>query len=180
MSGKTPTPVVYWDSSAFLALLKEERTHGAGVYEALVTQATSFDHDKIILASSSLTILEVLSADLSDDVRDRFEKMIRRSNFQPITASENVMRHAARLRQHCYGRHKNGNGDNYLLSSPDAIHVVSAMLIKADVLVTLDSANKSKTREMAMTIIPTHYPVPDLHSVRIERPALGLPGTSMI
>lgn len=176
MSGKS---VVYWDSSTFLALLKEETTHGDGVYDALVSQAGAFDRGDIILATSTVGIAEVLSADLPDHPREVFESLIRRSNFQVITVSETVARNAARLRGHCYGKEKNGAGEAYILSTPDAIHVVSAMLIKADTLVTLDSANKSNRREMAMTKVANHYPVPDLHPVMIQQPSLGLPGTGL-
>lgn len=180
MSGKSA--VVYWDSSTFLALLKGENSHGQDVYEALLSQAASFDRGQIILATSTVGITEILSAELADTPTEKFENMIRRSNFQTITLSDAIARQAARLRRHCYGREKNGVGQPYILSSPDAIHIVSAMLIKADVVITLDSENKTvKTdrREMAMTKVSDHYPVPEMYSVSIQRPALGLPGTGL-
>ena len=80
MSGKAT--VVYWDSSAFIALLKEERTHGDGVYDALLSQAGAFDRNQIVLATSTIGIAEVLSMPLADGARERFESMIQRSNFQ--------------------------------------------------------------------------------------------------
>ena len=98
MSGKDP--VVYWDSSAFLALLMGERNHGEGVYEALASQAASFDRGQIILATSTVGITEVLSLNLTDAPAELFEKMIRRSNFQTIALSDAVARQAARLRRH--------------------------------------------------------------------------------
>ena len=82
MSGKTT--VIYWDSSAFGALLKEEKNHGDGVYDALLSQAGAFDRNQIVLSVSTVGITEVLSMDLRDDARERFESMIRRSNFQTI------------------------------------------------------------------------------------------------
>lgn len=181
MSGKTMA--VYWDSSAFLALLKQERSHGDGVYDALLSQAGAFDRNQIVLATSTVGITEVLSANLSDDARERLEAMIRRSNFQTISLTDGVARQAARLRRHCFGKEKNGVGEPYMLTTPDSIHIVSAMLIKADVLVTLDSDNKSvqtNRKEMAMTKVASHYPVPEMHPVTISRPGLGLPGTSLV
>ncbi|KWV12085.1 type II toxin-antitoxin system VapC family toxin [Xanthomonas translucens pv. translucens] len=181
MSGKAT--IVYWDSSAFIALLKEEKNHGDGAYEALLSQAGAFDRNQIILATSTVGVTEVLSMDLSDQTREQFEAMIRRSNFQTIALSDGIARQAARLRRHCYGKEKNGAGEPYMLTTPDSIHVVSAMLIKADVLVTLDSENKPvkvDRKEMAMTKVASHYPVPDLHPVAISRPGLGLPGTGLI
>ena len=181
MSGKTT--VIYWDSSAFGALLKEEKNHGDGVYDALLSQAGAFDRNQIVLSVSTVGITEVLSMDVRDDARERFESMIRRSNFQTIALSDGIAQQAARLRRHCYGKEKNGAGEPYILTTPDAIHVVSAMLIKADVLVTLDSVNKLvkvDRREMAMTKVASHYPVPDLYPVAISRPGLGLPGTALL
>jgi len=181
MSGKEA--VVYWDSSAFLALLKGEKTHGEGVYEALISQAGAFDRGQIILATSTVGIAEILSANLPDGPIEQFEQMIRRSNFQTITLSDVVSRHAARLRRHCYGREKNGAGQPFVLTTPDAVHVVSAMLIKADVAITLDSDNKTvrtDRREMGMTKVSNHYPVPGMHPVPIQRPMLGLPGTGIL
>ena len=172
--------IVYWDSSAFLALLLAESTHGPGVLEALRSQAGAFDRGEITLASSTLAILEVLSADLPDAAKERFEGMLRRNNMLPVAANETVMRAAAELRRHVYGKDRNGAGEPYVLSPPDSIHVASAMLIESDCLVTLDSANKPKTKEMAMTVVARHYPVPGMHSVPIERPSLGLPGTSLL
>jgi predicted nucleic acid-binding protein len=171
---------VYWDTSAFLALLKNETMHGPGVLDALKSQAGAFDRGEIVLATSTLAILEVNSADLPDSARELFEGMLRRSNMVLVAANETVMRSAAELRRHVYGKDKNGAGEPYVLSSPDAIHVVSAMQIGADCLVTLDSANKPKTKEMAMTGVSRHYPVPGMHAVPIERPALGLAGTGLL
>lgn len=172
--------VLYWDSSAFLALLKDEATHGPGVLESLKSQAGSFDRGEITLATSTLSILEVNSADLPDAARERFEGMLRRSNMLLVAPNETVMRRAAELRRHVYGKDKNGAGEPYVLSPPDAIHVATAMLIEADYLLTLDSANKPKTKEMAMTAVTRHYPVPGMHPVPIERPAMGLPGTGLL
>lgn len=182
MSGSSKS-VVYWDSSAFIALIKGEQLHGDGVADALKTQASAFDRGEIILATSTIGVAEVLAMNLPDGPRDQFEAMVRRSNFQLVAASETISREAARLKVHCYGKEKNGDGQPYLLSTPDAIHVVSAMRINADVLVTLDSDNKPtkvENRVMGMTKVADHYPVPDLFSVPIRRPALGLPGTGLI
>lgn len=172
--------VVYWDSSAFLALLKGENNHGPDILNILKSQAGAFDRGEITLAMSTIGILEVLSANIPDSVRENFEKIIRRNNFTLVSANETVMRNAALIRHHVYGKAKNGGGESYILSVPDAIHVASAMLVEADVLVTLDTRNKSKTKELGMTAVASYYPISNLHSVSIERPALGQAGTGLI
>jgi predicted nucleic acid-binding protein len=181
VSGK---PVVYWDASAFIALLKGEDSHGEDVARALLSQAGSFDRGEIIIATSMIGIGEVIAANLGDDVTDRFEQMIRRKNFLPVAVNESIARDAARLRSHCHKLAKSqANGDPYLLTMPDAIHVATAMRIRADVLVTTDTKDKPvniKRRELGMTQVAKYYPVPDLHPVPIQIPALGLPGTGLL
>lgn len=160
-------------------MLKGEATHGPGVLDALISQAGTFDRGSIVLATSTVGIMEVLSANLSDGGREQFEGMVRRSNFQIITATETVARKAAKLRQHCYLQSKANGSSQFKLSPADALHVASAMLIEAELLVTLDSRNKPANGELAMTEVCNHYPVPDLYPVPIQRPALGQIGTGL-
>ncbi|WP_312963912.1 type II toxin-antitoxin system VapC family toxin [Stutzerimonas nitrititolerans] len=176
MAGKH---VVYRDTSAFLALIIGEDNHGQGVLDALNSQAGAFDRGDIVLAMSTVGITEVLSFPLSDEAKTLFEGMIRRSNFQVISLSENLARRAALLRRHCYQTGKASDQENYKLSPPDAIHIASAMAIKADLLVTLDSRNKPKTKEMAMTQVTSFYPIADFASIPVQRPGPGMLGTSM-
>lgn len=180
MSGKRP--IVYWDSCAFLALLKGETHHRDGAFEAISMQADAFDRGEIVLATSAVGVAEVLAASLPDDVRARFEKMMDRSNFQLVNVTGAVARAAAIIRSHCRAAAKSSQGEPYLLSTPDAIHVASAALLEAEVLVTLDEKNKTNTlreRELGMSQVARYYPIPNIRSVRIERPAQGLPGTSL-
>lgn len=181
MSGK---PIVYWDASAFIALLKGEDSHGQDATRALLSQAGAFDRGEIGLATSTIGLAEVTAANLGDAVTERFEQMIRRKHFVLVAVNESIARDAARLRTHCHRQAKSqANGDPYLLTMPDAIHVATAMRIKADVLVTTDTNDKSvdiKRRELGMAQVSRYYPVPDLHPVPIQLPALGLPGTGIL
>lgn len=176
MAGKH---VVYWDTSAFLALIIGEENHGPGVLDALSSQAGAFDRGEIILAISTIGITEVLSMNLTDERKALFEGMLRRSNFQIVGLSENLARRAALLRRSCYKLAKEADEDCYKLSPPDAIHIASAMAIKADLLVTLDCRNKPKTKEMAMTQVTNFYPVADFASIPVQRPGPGMIGTGM-
>lgn len=180
MSGKRP--IVYWDSSTFLALLKGESHHRDGALEAIVSQAEAFDRGEIILATSTIGVAEVLAADLDDKVRDSFMRMTGRSNFQVVDVTTTIAETAANIRSHCYRRAKSNAETAYLLSMPDAIHVATAALIEAEVLVTLDEKNKTNKigeRELGMTQVEQYQPIPPLKRIRIVRPSLGLPGTSL-
>ncbi|WP_054830706.1 type II toxin-antitoxin system VapC family toxin [Pseudomonas putida] len=178
MAGKRS--IVYWDTSAFLALLKSESGHGKGVLESLTSQAGAFDRGDIILATSTIGVMEVLSSNITDEGRDKFELMLRRSNFQLVMANEAVARQAASLRKHCYLSGKGAGSTEYLVSPADAIHVTSAMILHSDLLVTLDSKTKTRKQELAMTAVSSFYPVPGLHPVSIMRPSLGMIGTDLL
>lgn len=181
MNGKR---VVYWDSCAFIAYLKGEVVHGDGVAEALRSQAGAFDRGEIVLATATVGVAEVISANLGDAVQEGFEGIIRRRDFQLVSFTEAISRDAARLRTHCHQMAKvQSPGEAYLLAMPDAIHVASAMRLGADVLVTLDTKDKPvkvHRRELGMTSVAKFYPVPDLRQVPISLPALGLPGTGIL
>ena len=88
MSGKTT--VIYWDSSAFGALLKEEKNHGDGVYDALLSQAGAFDRNQIVLSVSTVGITEVLSMDLRDDARERFAAAERANRQIPARIAHHI------------------------------------------------------------------------------------------
>lgn len=181
MSGK---PVVYWDTSAFLCLLKWETARGDAVLHALKSQAGAFDRGEIVLATSVVGIAEVACGNLGAALQEQFEQMVRRKNFVQVSVTEAIARDAARLRNHCYEKAKgNGSGEPYLLAMPDAIHVATAMRLPADVLVTLDTKSKTVNtarRDLGMSEVSRYYPVPDLAPVSIQLPAMGLPGTGLL
>jgi predicted nucleic acid-binding protein len=173
---------VYWDSSAFLAYLKQEQGHGPDALPVLSRQAEAFDRREIIIMTSTVGLLEVHTANMTDEEREKFDRMAERSNFLPITVTGEIARLAAHLRRHCYGREKNGAGEPHVLATPDAIHVASAMKADADVLITLDTKNKlvkAERREMGMTQVRNHLPGPGLPLIEISAPTNGLPGTGL-
>lgn len=122
MSGDS-REIVYWDSCIFIAFLKAEN-HGAAATEAIRIQAAEFDSNKILLATSTVGVMEVLSINLTDEAKVKFEKMIRRSNFILVETNEFVARKAAVLRNHCYVKSKEAGGSEFKISPADAIHVV--------------------------------------------------------
>jgi hypothetical protein len=173
MTGKQ---ITYWDSSAFLALIKDEKDHGPGEMPALKNIASEFDSGIILLATSTITVLEVLSANLPTEQKDAFQGMLDRSNFFLIEASESIMRSAAEIRRYYYGKILDGNGKILFVSSPDAIHIASAVAVEAESLITFDSNNKPNKREAGMTQVGDLGLILGKHVLSIHRPAFGTTG----
>lgn len=178
MSGDS-REIVYWDSCIFIAFLKGEN-HGDSATEAIRIQAAEFDANKIVLATSTVGIMEVLSMELTDEVKDKFEKMIRRSNFVIIEANEFVARKAAVLRNHCYAKSKEAGNLNFKVTPADAIHVSSGMAVLASKIVTTDKKDKKSKGELGMVSIAKFYPVTGLPSTPILYPSLGVNGDKLI
>lgn len=173
MAGKS---VFYWDSCAFLALLKKESQHGADELPALEHMAADFDQGLIYLATSTISLLEVLSADLEEVQREQFEGVIQRSNFVIIEASEPIMRVAAQIRRHYYGKVTDGDNKPLIVSSPDAIHVASAIALPCEEMITLDCRNKPNKREMGLLQLGAVGKILDVHPMPICKPSYGKSG----
>jgi hypothetical protein len=141
MSG---TKIVYWDSCIFIAHLKNE-THRPGEIQSINDQALHFDMGLIVLATSSIALLEILPASLDDEQKKKFKSMLNRSNFQFIETSHLICERAAEIRDYYKA---NPVADTKLPGSPDCIHIASAIAAQEISgqkvnLVTLDSDSKS-------------------------------------
>jgi hypothetical protein len=173
MAGKS---ILYWDSCAFLALLKKEQQHGPDELPALEHMASDFDRGIIYLATSTISVLEVLSADIGEDKREKFDGVIQRSNFILMEASEQIMRNAAHIRRYYHGRIFDGDKKPLIVSSPDAIQVASAVAISAEELVTLDCKNKPHKREMGLLQLGAAGKIMGTHPMTIRKPSYGRTG----
>lgn len=147
----------YWDSCVFLAFLKNETTHGLDELESLKEQARKFDLGTLGLVTSTITVTEIYEARLNADEVAKFRSMYSRSNFQFIDAAYQVCLTASEIRG--YYKDKpviNINGVHLYPSTPDAIHVASAIAAQiqhknAIKLITFDSKNKAPKNELALT-----------------------------
>lgn len=134
----------YWDSCVFLALLQKE-SHRDGELEYLEQQARKFDIGALGIVTSSITIAEVYEARLSDENKAKFRSMYTRSNFEFIDANVGICQIASEIR----GYYKNNPIDGLYPSTPDAIHVASAIAAQSAtknglLLITFDDENKKK------------------------------------
>lgn len=141
----------YWDSCVFLALLQKE-PHRDGELQYLEQQARKFDIGALGIVTSSITITEVFEARLSDENKVKFRSMYTRSNFEFFDANVGICQIASEIR----GYYKNNPIDGFYPSTPDAIHVASAIAAQSAtknglLLITFDDENKKKEKEVGLT-----------------------------
>lgn len=130
------TPVYYWDTCLFLAWLKdEERKTGEmdGVRE--VIERSKRRDAKII--TSTLTSIEVLSSKVPAGMDTLFSGLMKRIIRLGVDTKVASLAHDLRDHYAILG------GKN--LSTPDAIHLATAILYRVDEFHTFDEKGKNNT-----------------------------------
>jgi predicted nucleic acid-binding protein len=130
------SPLYYWDSCLFLAWLKdEERPSGEmdGVREIIERQRRR----EVRIMTSVLTMVEVLAAKMPAGMDTLFQNAMRRLSRQAMDIR--VAQPAHDLRSHYAGL------GGKTVSSPDAIHLATAILYRADEFHTFDGEGSSRS-----------------------------------
>jgi len=128
-----PKPRCYWDACIFIAWITDERVppRQAGEMEGLAEIVDEIDRGLSTLVTSAITLTEVLASTLTAEQRQRFELTMKR----PTTVVMNVDMRVGQLSSDIRDHYRQLG---LRLKTPDAIHLASAILAKADVLHTFD------------------------------------------
>ena len=135
MSGTRPT--VYWDACVLLSWLLEDLPDDRQA--ELSAMMRMVEGDKVRLLTSAITYTEVLTSPLPDRrFRERFIRFMNRANVLAPHVTIKVAQKAGELRRY-YMDHPKGRKDRPLkLSTPDALHLATAILHRADEFQTYD------------------------------------------
>jgi predicted nucleic acid-binding protein len=131
MPGKAP--LYYWDTCLFLAWIKdEERPTGemAGVREIV----SRVKRREVVLMTSVLTLTEVLQSRIPAGMNTLFTGLLRRFEVKGIDIK--IARLAHDLRD--YYTQRAPEFANKTLSTPDALHLATAIMYRADEFHTFD------------------------------------------
>ncbi len=120
----------YWDTSIFLAWLKNE-TRPRGEMEGFAEIAAMIDRREAILVTSVVTKTEVLQSSLDDKGRALFDDLFKRSNIMRCDVTEAISDLAANIREHCQT-----NGRK--IKTPDAQHLATAIAFNVNEMHTFD------------------------------------------
>lgn len=133
------SPLYYWDTCLFLAWLKdEERKSGEmdGVREVI----DRAKRREVRIMTSVLTSVEVLSAKIPVGLDTLFHGLLKRINKQGMDSKVASLAHD--LRNYYASRPTEYGGKTF--STPDAIHLATAILYRADEFHTFDEEGSSK------------------------------------
>jgi predicted nucleic acid-binding protein len=122
------SPIYYWDSCLFLAWLKDEERK-AGEMDGVRDIIQRMKRRDAKVMTSVLTTIEVLSSRIPVGMDTLFKDLIKRLNRQSVDIRVAAIAHDLRNYYALAGRS---------LKSPDAIHLATAILYRADEFHTFD------------------------------------------
>jgi hypothetical protein len=133
---KADREIIYWDACIFLAWLKDEPCE-AGVMEGIEETVKRVHDNEVVLITSIMTQTEVLESKMPKDAQTKFDNVFKRRNVVWINHDTRVGKLSHDIRDYYAQR-------AISLSSPDSVHLASAILYQADVFHTLDGSGKKK------------------------------------
>jgi|GEM_PF-1710858 len=148
MSGKPK--LLYWDTCIFLAWIKMETCWPEDVTKGIEQVVDSWRSGKTIIVTSSLTMLEVLSAQLSVDQKDLLRKVFSQPTLQLVDIDRRISAKASVIRQFYDDRtfHEDGSlKSGRIMGIGDAIHLATALSVdRLSEFQTLDGAGKQRKK----------------------------------
>lgn len=129
---------IYWDSSVFLAWLQNE-DWGPEIAEGIEEIVRDVHSNKIVLFTSIMTRTEVLESKMPMEAQKKFKDIFNRKNVSTIDVTPRVGDKSHFIRNYYIQRGVD-------ISSPDSIHLATAIVYEADEFQTLDGAGKRKRK----------------------------------
>lgn len=136
--------VSYWDSCIPIAWLQNEvNAYGSEGIDGIAEQIARFERQQSHLATSVLTLTEMLQSKIPPEVREKFETLFNRRNFHLVDVNRRIATLASEIRDFYQNV-----GDGYrTVSTPDAIHLATAIYFECNVFYTFDGAGKVRRNE---------------------------------
>lgn len=133
--------------------------------EGVADVVRDVDNGEAVLMSSVMTRTEVLDCRLSEEARRLFDRALQRQHVQLIAQDIRVAQLSHEIRNYHQER-------GAKLSSPDAIHLATAILYQADEFHTFDGSGPSAKKS---TLIPLSGLVAGQYRLTIKVPSSPQP-----
>jgi len=153
--------------------MDERSVWPASIMVGLEDVVGEVETDVALLITSGVTRAEVFTGKLTDIQREKFSNLMRRRGVQEITPIPSIMDRASAIREYHNARKKT-------VHTPDAIHLATAVIYRADEFQTMDGlqANGGKRGLLALsgdvggynlTVVhpyPRNSPIPEVITVK--------------
>jgi predicted nucleic acid-binding protein len=132
---KTGKKTYYWDTAAFIAWLDGGKGHPTEVIAGLDDIANEVHENRASLCTSVLTQTELLQGMMDGEQINRLQNLLKRRNVVPISVDGRIAQRASEIRNYY-------NQRGIKISTPDSIHLATAIIYKADEFHTMDGSGK--------------------------------------
>ena len=138
-------PIYYWDTCLFLAWIKDEQRK-EGEMNAVRDLIDRQKRREIKIITSTLTSVEALQSHLPAGMERLFNDFMKR--IPRIGLDTKIASIAHDIRDH-YQRNKDQNGGK-LLTTPDAIHLATAIMHRVTEFHTFDSGKSGSSKNLGL------------------------------
>jgi predicted nucleic acid-binding protein len=122
---------IYWDTASFIAWLDGGKGHPKDVVAGFDEVALEVTHNRANLCTSVLTQTEVLQGRLTIEQATKFDNLFKRRSVISITVDTRIAKRASEIRNYYSQK-------GVRISTPDSIHLASAIIYEVDEFHTLD------------------------------------------
>jgi len=153
---KAGRPTYYWDTCVFLAWIKDEERPNREM-EGVNNIAEQVFRKSAILVTSTLIKVEILRCTLDKTGIERFDNLFKLRNLQQISQDPRVINLSNEIREY-YQRQREIDGVK-TVSTPDAIHLASAILYDVTEFHTFDEKRKRGRALLSLNSNVAGYPL---------------------
>jgi predicted nucleic acid-binding protein len=134
---KAGSKTYYWDTSSFIAWLDGGVGHSKDVIDGLDAIAKEVNENRATLCTSVMTETEVDQGKLTPEQATKFQNLFKRRNVISIGIDSKIARMASEIRNHY-------NAKKIKISTPDSIHLATAIIYGVNEFHTLDGDGKRR------------------------------------
>lgn len=157
-------PLYYIDTSVWLAWLQDEKRKPWEM-EGVREIASQIHKNEVRIIMSVLTKTEVLRSTLSPEAIEKWEGVLRRKNLEVTMTDDRVWNLASGIRDYYQERRERDRLPT--VTTPDAVHLATAILYEADVFYTFDENDDPGKRR---ALIPLSCQVAGEYNLVIKKP----------
>ena len=159
--------VVYWDANIFLAWLNNEiASHPKEEMDGIQEQLTLLKKGQLHLATSVITFTEILESGVPTNARETLDKLFQRRNYHKIDVNSRITDISHEIRN--YYQHQKAVDGLPTVTTPDAIHLATAIYFDCDTFHTFDE--KDDARRGRRALIPLSGNVAGKYPLIIQKP----------
>jgi len=128
---------VYWDACIFITWLTNEQRPNPHDLDGVAYVVEQWFGKAFTIVTSTISRLEVLECTLTTEQVSKFRSSLRRSDMHVIGPSSPIIDVAHEIRSHY---------ESPRVSTPDAIHLATAIAANCDTFFTFDGQNPSEKK----------------------------------